>query len=83
MDYGDVGVTVKLSKWKWSNAIGNRKKAVTKTVNSRHDYLKPLLKKNSDIIILHIGTSHSVNETSQDILNGILSLKIFIEKLRT
>ena len=36
MDYGDVGVIVKLSKWKWSNTIGNRRKAVTKTVNSRH-----------------------------------------------
>ena len=46
------------------------------------DYLKPLLKKNPDNIILHNGTNNSVNETSQDILNGILSLKNFIEKLR-
>ena len=34
IDYGDVDVIVKLSKWKWSNAIGNRKEAVNKTVNS-------------------------------------------------
>ena len=34
IDYGDVGVIVKLSKWKWSNTIGNRKEAVTKTINS-------------------------------------------------
>ena len=29
-----------------------------------YDYLKPLLKKNPDNIILHIGTNNSVNETS-------------------
>ena len=47
-----------------------------------YDYLKTLLKKNPDNIILHIGTISSVNETSRDILNRILSLKNFIEKLR-
>ena len=36
---------------------------------------------NPDSIILHIGTNNSVNETSRDILNGILSLTNFIEKL--
>ena len=30
---------------------------------------------------MHTGTNNSVNETSRDILNGILSLKNFIEKL--
>ena len=43
-------------------------------------YLKLFLKKNSNSIILHIGTNNSVNETSRNILNGILSLKNFIEK---
>ena len=45
-----------------------------------YDYLKPLLKKNPDIS-LHVGTNNSVNETSRDILNEILSLKNFNEKL--
>ena len=52
------------------------------TTHDMYDCLKPLLKKNPDNIILHNGTNNSVNETSQDILNGILSLKNFIEKLR-
>ena len=30
---------------------------------------------------MHTGTNNSVNETSRDILNGILSLKNFIENL--
>ena len=45
-----------------------------------YDYLKPLLKKNPGNS-LHVGTNNSVNETSRDILNEILSLKNFIEKL--
>ena len=53
------------------------------TTHDMYDYLKPLLKKNSDNIILHIGTNSSVNETSRDILNEILSLKNLIEKLRS
>ena len=52
------------------------------TTHDTYDYLKPLLKKNADNIILHIGTNNSVNETSPNVLNGILSLKNFIEKLR-
>ena len=34
------------------------------TTHDMHDCPKPLLKKNSDNIILHIGTNNSVNETS-------------------
>ena len=52
------------------------------TTHDMYDYLKPLLTKNPDNIILHIGTNNSVNETSRDILNGTLSLKNLIEKLR-
>ena len=51
------------------------------TTHDMHDYLKPLLKKNPDNIILRVGTNNSMNETSRDILNEILSLKNFIEKL--
>ena len=50
------------------------------TNHDLYDYLKPLLKKNPDNIILHVGTNNSVSETSIDILNEILSLKNF-EKL--
>ena len=51
------------------------------TTHDMYDYLKPLLKKNPDNIILHVGTNNSINETSRDILNEILSLETFIEKL--
>ena len=51
------------------------------TTHDMYDYLKPLLKKNPDNIILHVGTNNSMNETSRDILNEMLSLKNFIEKL--
>ena len=65
---------------------GNRKVKVRifpgATTHDMCDYLKPLLKKNPDNIVLHIGTKNSVNETSRDIVNGILSLKNFSEKLR-
>ena len=51
------------------------------TTHDMYDYLKPLLKKNPDNIILHVGTNNLVNETSRGILNEICSLKNFIEKL--
>ena len=44
------------------------------TTKDMYYYLKPLLKKNPEII-LHIGTNNWVNETSRDVLKGILSLK--------
>ena len=50
------------------------------THHDMYDYLKPILKKNPDNIILHIG-NNSVNETSRDILNRIISLKSFAEKI--
>ena len=52
------------------------------TTHDMYDYLKSLLKKNPDNIFLHVGTNNSVYEISRDILNEILSLKNFIEKLR-
>ena len=53
------------------------------TTHDMYDYLEPLLKKNPDNIILHIQTNNSLNETSWVILNEILSLKNFIENLRS
>ena len=50
------------------------------TNHDMYDYLKPILKTNPDNIILHIG-NNSVNETSRDILNRIISLKNFAEKI--
>ena len=37
------------------------------TTHDMYDYLKPLLEKNQDYIILHDGTGNSMNETSRDI----------------
>ena len=48
------------------------------TTHDMHNYLKPLLKRNPDNIILHVGTNNWVNETSGDILDEILSLKNFV-----
>ena len=41
------------------------------TTHDMFDYLKPLLKKNPDII-LHVGTNNSMNETSRHILKHYL-----------
>ena len=51
------------------------------TTHYMYDYLKPLLKENPDNFIFHDASNDSVNETSRDILNEILYLKHFIEKL--
>ena len=51
------------------------------TTHYMYDHLKPLLKKNPDNFIFHDASNNSVNETSRDILNEILYLKNFIEKL--
>ena len=45
-----------------------------------YDYIKPLLKKCSKNIILHIGTNNTVHDTSRIVLDTILSLKAFVEK---
>ena len=44
------------------------------------DYIKPLLKKCPTTIFLHIVTNNTINETSREVLDGILSLKHFIER---
>ena len=44
-----------------------------------HGYIKPLLKKSPDNVILHVGTNDAPNSTSRAILDT-MSLKSFIEK---
>ena len=48
-------------------------------IESMYDYIKPLLRKCPDNIILHIGTNNTIDRTSRDILNQILTLKNYIE----
>ena len=48
-------------------------------IEHMYDYIQPLLKKCSKII-LHIGTNNTVNETSRIALDKLLSLKKFVEK---
>ena len=45
-----------------------------------YDYLKPLIKKHPDNLILHIGTNNANSETSRTVLDEILQLKSFITK---
>ena len=49
------------------------------TTHDMKDYIKPLLKKKPDNVILHIGTNNAVNEPSRNILNEILMLKTMVE----
>ena len=44
-----------------------------------YDYIKPLLKKCSDNIILHVGTNSTVTESSKVVLGKLFDLKKFIE----
>ena len=50
------------------------------TINDMHGYIKPLLKKSPDNVILHVGTNDVPNSTSRTILDNMLSLKSFTEK---
>ena len=51
------------------------------TMNDMYDYIKPLLKKAPDNVILHVGTNDAPNSTSRAILDNMLSLKSFIENI--
>ena len=44
-----------------------------------YDYIKPLLKKCSDNIILHVGTNSTVTESSKVVLGKLFDLKKFVE----
>ena len=50
------------------------------TINDMYDYIKPLLKKAYDNVIIHVGTNDAPNSTSRAILDNMLSFKNFIEK---
>ena len=45
-----------------------------------YDYLKPLLKKVLETIILHLRTNKCVHESSNNVLDKILSLKQCVKK---
>ena len=51
------------------------------TIDDMFDYIKPLIQKCPDTVILHIGTNNCPNETSRAILDKLLNLKGFILKL--
>ena len=50
------------------------------TVEDMYFYLYPLLKKEREYLILHVGTNDCANNTSERVLNNIISLKQHIEK---
>ena len=45
-----------------------------------YHYLKPILNKKPDYLIVHIGTNDTQNYSSQEIVDEILNLKLFIKK---
>ena len=49
------------------------------TIDDMYYYIKPLLKKCPDNIILHVGINNTVNESSKVVLGKLLDLKKFIE----
>ena len=59
------------------NEKRNSKRAKMKEM---YDYIKPLLKKCPDSIILHAGTNNTVNELSKVVLGELLDLKKSTEK---
>ena len=50
------------------------------SIEDMEDYIKPLLRKEPDIIVLHIGTNNATCDTSRTILDKILTFKNDIEK---
>ena len=50
------------------------------TINDMFDYIKPLLQKCPDTVILHVGTNDCPYDTSRTILDKLLKLKTFISK---
>ena len=42
------------------------------TIDDMYDYVKPLLKKCPDNIILHVGTNNTVNKSSKEVLGKLL-----------
>ena len=50
-------------------------------VDDMFSYIKPLLRKRPDHIILHIGSNDAPEKTSQEILDEIIELKMYIESV--
>ena len=50
------------------------------TIEDMYDYLKPILKKCPDNIILHVGTNNAAREPAKTVFDKLLSLKSFVEK---
>ena len=53
------------------------------SADDMHHYLRHLLQKWPDTIILHVGRNTCVNESSRIALEKILNLKTFYQKLTT
>ena len=49
------------------------------SADDMHHYLRPLLQKCPDTVILHVGTKNCVNESSRVVLDKTLNLKTFIQ----
>ena len=45
------------------------------TIEDMEDNIKPILKREPDYIILHVGTNNATNSTARDILDKLLQLK--------
>ena len=65
--------------WTWKHKVKVRYFPGART-DDLYDYMKPLLRKSPDCIILHIGTNDAVNNASREILDKILTLKTYIQK---
>ena len=50
-------------------------------INDMYDYLTPLLQKEPDYVILHVGTNDTATKSSDKILNELLDLKAHIERV--
>ena len=50
------------------------------TTDDKYSYIKPLLKKFTDNIILYIGKNNTVNDPFKEVLGKLLDLKKFINK---
>ena len=48
------------------------------TVEDISDYLKPILKRKPDYVVLHVGTINAKNMTSRNILDKLLQLKTVV-----
>ena len=52
------------------------------TIEDMEDNIKPILKREPNYIILHLGTNNATNSTARDILDKLLQLKSKILKAR-